>query len=126
MGTTPNYNVPYPESTDFVAQGAAAIQAVADGFDTVVGDLATKTEAITTKGDLIVGDASGDADRLPIGTDGQILVADSGETLGAKWDTVPTPAAGLELLGTVSTGSGVAAMSLNSVFSGTYDDYLIL
>lgn len=36
MGTTNNYNIPYPEPTDFVAQGAAAIEAVATGFDTVV------------------------------------------------------------------------------------------
>jgi hypothetical protein len=36
MGTTPNYSIPFPENTDFVAQGAAAIEAVADGFDSVV------------------------------------------------------------------------------------------
>jgi hypothetical protein len=46
MGTTPNYNIPYPESTDFVAQGAAAIEAVADGFDTVVDALADQVEAL--------------------------------------------------------------------------------
>jgi hypothetical protein len=36
MGTTANYSIPYPEPTDFVSQGAAAIEAVADGFDPIV------------------------------------------------------------------------------------------
>jgi hypothetical protein len=36
MGTTTRYSIPYPESTDFVAQGAAAIEAVATGFDSIV------------------------------------------------------------------------------------------
>lgn len=40
MGTTTNYSIPYPENTDFVAQGAAAIQAVADGFDSIVYSIA--------------------------------------------------------------------------------------
>ena len=37
------------------------------------------------KGDIIVFRGPGDAVRLPIGTDGQILVADSTEPLGLKW-----------------------------------------
>lgn len=42
---------------------------------------------LTTKGDLYTHDASNDA-RLPVGADGKILIADSGSTLGIKWDTV--------------------------------------
>ena len=37
------------------------------------------------KGDIIVFRGPGDPVRLPIGTDGQILVADSTEPLGIKW-----------------------------------------
>ena len=37
------------------------------------------------KGDIIVFRGPGDPVRLPIGTDGQILVADSTEPLGLKW-----------------------------------------
>lgn len=40
----------------------------------------------TTKGDLIVRSSSAD-DRLPVGTNGQVLTADSAETLGVKWAT---------------------------------------
>ncbi|MDD2707518.1 MAG: hypothetical protein PHV34_05865 [Verrucomicrobiae bacterium] len=46
------------------------------------------TSPLTTKGDTHVFGASDD--RLPIGTDGQILTAASSETLGMKWDDVPT------------------------------------
>lgn len=43
------------------------------------------TSPVTTKGDLIAGDSSGDEDRLAVGTDGQILMADSSAPLGVKW-----------------------------------------
>lgn len=34
MGTTPNFSWPYPESSDFVADGATAIENLADAIDT--------------------------------------------------------------------------------------------
>jgi hypothetical protein len=36
MGTTPNYNIPYPEITDFVADGATAMEAIAEKVDDVL------------------------------------------------------------------------------------------
>jgi hypothetical protein len=57
---------------------------------------ATQTAAMdalaptTTKGDLIVHNGT-DNIRLPVGTDGDVLVADSGETAGMKWEA---PASG--------------------------------
>ncbi len=45
---------------------------------------------IDAKGDLIVGTAADTADNLPVGTDGQVLVADSAEASGVKWDTPDT------------------------------------
>lgn len=41
----------------------------------------------TTKGDLIVRSSTIDS-RLSVGTDGQVLLADSAQTLGVKWSTV--------------------------------------
>lgn len=40
----------------------------------------------TTKGDMIVRDSTEDV-RLPVGTDGQVLTADSAESAGVKWAT---------------------------------------
>jgi Collagen triple helix repeat (20 copies) len=42
------------------------------------------TTTLTTKGDILTRDASAIA-RLPVGTNGQILSADSAETTGLKW-----------------------------------------
>lgn len=39
----------------------------------------------TTKGDIIAWNNTPQPDRLPVGTNGYVLVADSGETLGVKW-----------------------------------------
>lgn len=42
---------------------------------------------IDAKGDLLVGSANDAVDNLPVGTNGQILTADSTQTLGVKWGT---------------------------------------
>jgi len=52
---------------------------------------------LTTKGDLYTYDTA-DA-RLPVGTNGQILYADSTTATGLKWDTAPTGGGGGLLYG---------------------------
>ncbi|MGH6692392.1 MAG: hypothetical protein ACREF4_17125, partial [Gammaproteobacteria bacterium] len=42
-------------------------------------------DPITTKGDLLAGGAAGDPERLPVGSNDQILVADSAAGVGVKW-----------------------------------------
>lgn len=84
----------------------------------------TKTEAFdalsptTTKGDIIVHNGS-DNVRLPKGTDGYVLAADSTETSGLKWQAVGgtvssvamTVPGFLSVSGTPITSSGTLAVS---------------
>ncbi len=64
----------------------------------LVTDLAAKIAAsiVNAKGDLIAATADNTVARVSVGTDGQALIADSGETAGVRWGTVatdPTPTA---------------------------------
>jgi hypothetical protein len=76
MATTPNYGWVMPDPTDFVTDLPADFEIFGDAVDTTVDaidDRVTDLEVITTEGDLIVGDASGDPSRLALGTSGQVL-----------------------------------------------------
>tara|TARA_R110000850_G_scaffold72542_7_gene159554 strand:- start:1096 stop:2001 length:906 start_codon:yes stop_codon:yes gene_type:complete len=65
--------------------GNALPTQVTDANWEYLGDLSSLAQGIplTTKGDLLTYD-TGNA-RLPVGTDGQVLVADSAEATGLKW-----------------------------------------
>lgn len=68
---------------------------------------------ITTKGDLIAGNSSGDAARLAVGTNGQVLTADSSTSTGLKWAT-PAGALNWSLIntgGTALSGAGTHTIS---------------
>src|SRR3990167_1895457 len=46
--------------------------------------------AIAAKGDLLVGDAANSADNLTVGANDTILMADSAQTLGVRWQAPAT------------------------------------
>jgi len=48
-------------------------------------DAAIPENVVTAKADLLVASASGVVDNLAVGTNGQVLTADSTATLGVKW-----------------------------------------
>jgi hypothetical protein len=50
-------------------------------------DAAIPESVVTAKADLLVGASSGVVDNLAVGTNGQVLTADSAATLGVKWAT---------------------------------------
>jgi hypothetical protein len=53
-------------------------------------DAAVPETVVTAKADLLVGVSSGVVDNLAVGTNGQVLTADSAQTLGVKWATPAT------------------------------------
>jgi hypothetical protein len=90
------------------------------GTVTVTNSMAT---AIDAKGDLIAGTAADSFSRLAVGTNGQVLTADSAEATGMKWATAGGGGGGLTLLETLTLGStGVNS----STISGSYKNLLVI
>ena len=92
MATTPNYGWVMPDPTDFVTNLPADFEIFGDAVDATVDGIETTANAaqpnvITTEGDLVIGDASGDPIRLPIGAANTILQSD-GDT--ATWVAAPS------------------------------------
>ena len=77
---------------------------------------------LTTKGD-VWGYSTTNA-RVPVGTNGQILTADSTAATGVAWATAAS-GAGLTKVST-TTFTGSTAINVNSVFSSTYKNYRII
>jgi len=50
-----------------------------------LGTFALETQVLTTRGDLLVTNSGPVLTRLPIGSDGQVLTADTASTPGVKW-----------------------------------------
>ena len=137
MATTTNFGWTTPDDTDLVKDGAAAIRTLGSAIDTSLVDLKggttgqvlsktsntdldyswttpTDQTPLTTKGDLF-GYSTADA-RIPIGTNGQVLTADSAETLGLKW---ADPAGGGKLLQAVSATTSTSTSINTSTLTDT-------
>jgi len=146
--TTPNFGWPVPTSTDLVKDGATAIEGLGDAIDASLLDLkgGTTNQVLAknsntdmdfkwvadasgipatifdAKGDLIAASAADTAARLPVGTNGQVLTADSAETTGLKWATPSSAGGGMTLLST-TTLSGTST-TISSI-SGAYTNLAI-
>jgi hypothetical protein len=84
MATSPIYSWPEPDNTDLVKNGALAIRTMGNAIDTTMATMTPKS-IVDAKGDLIAATANDTPARLAVGTNGQILVADSTAATGLKW-----------------------------------------
>jgi hypothetical protein len=152
--TTPNFGFDIPQSTDLVKDGATAIAALGTDIDTAFVDLkggttgqvlakasntdldyswvtqddanAIQNAIVDAKGDLIAATANDTPARLAVGTNGQLLSADSAEATGLKWINAPSSASGLTLIKTQTIGTGVSSVTVTNAFSTTYENYMII
>jgi hypothetical protein len=91
------------------------------GAITITNSMATE---IAAKGDLIVGTGSATFDNLTVGANNTVLTADSSTATGLKW----AASSGGGSFTKVASGSwsAVAAVNIDSIFSATYKNYLVL
>jgi hypothetical protein len=73
------------------------------------------TTTVTAKGDLLVATASGTVVRKGVGTDLQVLIADSSQTDGLRWGAVVVPSGSL----VDSMVSSSAAISADKLLDGS-------
>jgi hypothetical protein len=83
---------------------------------------AIQNAIVDAKGDLIAASAADTPARLAVGTNGQVLTADSTAATGLKWATA---ASGMTFIARTSF-SNVATQAFDSVFTSTYKSYLVI
>ena len=147
MATSPLFGWEEPDDTDLVKDGAAAIRTLGNAIDTSMGDLlggttgqvlskasnanmdftwvtsddanAIQNAIVDAKGDLIAATAADTPARLAVGTNGQVLTADSTTATGLRW---AAPSGALNLI-TRQAISGAGAYNFDNVFTSTYTNY---
>ena len=102
---------------------AATPNSVKSAYDLANG--AVPKSIVDAKGDLIAATAADTVSRLAVGTNNQVLTADSAAATGMKWATPATATSGLTLVKSQTIGSGVSSVTVTDAFNATYDNYLI-
>ena len=112
-------------TTAITHASGATVRHVLTSNDLDYFNTAIQPATLTAKGDTYVATASGVVTRLGVGTNGQVLTADSTQTKGLKWSdaaagTVTSVTAGTGLSGGTITSSGTIAIDTTVVtLSGT-------
>lgn len=148
---TSNFGWQMPTSTDLVTDLPADFETFGQAVDTSLADLkggttgqvlskatdadmdftwvaaddtnAIQNAIVDAKGDLIAASASDTPARLAVGTNGQVLTADSTASTGLAWATPST--SGMTLIST-ATLSSTTSQSFNNCFTSTYRNYLVV
>lgn len=113
--TTQKGAVQLTDSTSSTSTTTAATpNSVKTSYDLAAGAVPKST--VTTKGDLIAGTASATVSRLSIGTNGQVLTADSTAATGMKWAAA---AGGGKILQVVNVAYSTYGTTTSSTYSAT-------
>jgi hypothetical protein len=124
MATTTNYSWTTPDDTALVKDGAAAIRSLGTAIDTTVftnaGAAINKT-IVDAKGDIIAATAADTVARLAVGTNDQVLTADSTAATGLKWASAA--AGGMT---SIATGSLSGASTSITSIAGTYKNLQLI
>jgi hypothetical protein len=118
MATTTNYGWTTPDDTALVKDGAAAIRSLGTSIDTTLKtqiDAQIPDSLLTTKGDIIAATGASTPARLGVGSNDQILVADSTTATGLKW---LTPAGGAENWSLLNAGGTALTAASTITVSG--------
>ena len=146
MATTPNFNWSTPDNTGLVKNGALDIRTLGNSIDASMADLkggttgqvlakATNTDMdftwvaqddsnaiqnaiVDAKGDIIAATANDTPARLAVGTNGQVLTADSTAATGIKWAT-PSAGGGGKVLQVVTATTTTAATNSTTTYADT-------
>ena len=107
--TTQSGAVQLTDSTSSTSTTTAATpNSVKTSFD--LANAAVAKSTVTTKGDLLAATASATVARVGVGTNGQVLTADSGASAGVSWAT--PSAGGFTQLATGTLSGASTAVSL--------------
>jgi hypothetical protein len=125
---TTNYGFVMPSPTDLVTDLPADFDVFGQAVDTQMltnANAAIAKTIVDAKGDIIAATAADTVSRLAVGANDTVLTADSTAATGLKWATPATATSGLTLIATASP-SATATVNINSCFSATYQNYLVI
>lgn len=88
------------------------VEALKAAVDSGGGTGGIGVSIINAKGDLIAGTANSTVGVVPVGTDGQVLTADSTNSSGMKWAAAPTGTGGGGVAGVSSVNGRTGAVTL--------------
>jgi len=124
MATTTNYSWTTPDDTALVKDGASAIRSLGTAIDTTTYNnslLPIVKTIVDAKGDIIAATAADTVARLAVGTNGQVLTADSTAATGLAYTTISAGA-----YTTISSASLSSTSVTISAIPGTYKELVLV